>query len=159
MVISDLDRAGMITGFDLELDFCLGIEDIVEKPKVVKKKKKKPKRSDSATRLSSESSLNSTNRSNFRQTGTDKKFVKDSDRHFSLPAQRDMNSNGERYIEGKLVKVDNNKRELYTKSTFDQKTSQLDHLGPGPQNESIKQRAKRFTDQQSARGASTAENS
>lgn len=38
--VTDIDRAGMITGFDLKLDSWLGKEDIVEKPKVIKKKKK-----------------------------------------------------------------------------------------------------------------------
>jgi hypothetical protein len=38
----------MITGFDLKLDTWLGKEDIVERPKAVKKKKKSTvKRSDS----------------------------------------------------------------------------------------------------------------
>lgn len=68
--ITDVDRANMICGFDIELDYCLGMEDIIEKPKipVAKKKKKKQKRTESSQRLreSSDSSLNSTNRSNFR---------------------------------------------------------------------------------------------
>lgn len=72
--VTDHDRAGMITGFDLKLDTWLGKEDIVEKPKAVKKKKKKSKRSDSAMKIrESSESLGSTNRSNFRQTSSDNK--------------------------------------------------------------------------------------
>lgn len=39
--VTDLDRAGMLLGFDVELDFCLGLTDSTAKKKVVKKVKKK----------------------------------------------------------------------------------------------------------------------
>ena len=64
----------MVTGFEIDLEFCLGLEDLVEKTKLIKKmKKSKPKRSDSVTKLrdSLESSLNSTSRSNFRVTASE----------------------------------------------------------------------------------------
>ena len=40
VAVTDLDRAGMIVGLDLEVDFCLGIET---DDKSVKKKKRKIK--------------------------------------------------------------------------------------------------------------------
>lgn len=65
--VTDHDRAGMITGFDLKLDTWLGKEDVVEKPRAIKKKKKKAKRSGSALRESVDS-LNSTNRSSMNRS-------------------------------------------------------------------------------------------
>lgn len=40
MTINDLDRAGMLFGFDIPVDFYLGIEEI-QKPKIKPLKKKK----------------------------------------------------------------------------------------------------------------------
>jgi hypothetical protein len=39
--VTDLDRAGMLLGFDIELDFCLGLAESSDKKKAVKKAKKK----------------------------------------------------------------------------------------------------------------------
>lgn len=72
VTINDLDRAGMLFGFDIPVDFYLGLEEI-PKPKVkpIKKKKgkntrgKRPDSSTSSVRLSTDS-LNST-RLNFHE--------------------------------------------------------------------------------------------
>lgn len=66
MTINDLDRAGMLFGFDIPVDFYLGLEEIPKaKVKSTKKKKgknlggKRPDSSTSSIRLSTDS-LNST---------------------------------------------------------------------------------------------------
>jgi hypothetical protein len=39
--ITDFDRAGMLLGFDIELDFCLGRNEFLKERKGAKKGKKK----------------------------------------------------------------------------------------------------------------------
>jgi hypothetical protein len=38
--VTDIDRAMMVTGLDIALDYCLGLEDLKEEKKPTKKKKK-----------------------------------------------------------------------------------------------------------------------
>lgn len=42
--VTELDRAGMVWGFDIEKDFCLGREDFDDKKSPNKKKSQKPRR-------------------------------------------------------------------------------------------------------------------
>ena len=68
VTVNDLDLAQFHAGFDIELDYCLWKEDIAKvKKEVGKKKKKPPKRPESLNKLreSDDSSLNTTNRTNF----------------------------------------------------------------------------------------------
>jgi hypothetical protein len=94
VAVNDFDLAQMHIGFDIELDYCLGKEDGIQKgpnvPKPIKKKKTvaaspvpAPVRPESVSkvRTSSESSLNSTNRSNsnFRNTNNTSSKQTDAD--------------------------------------------------------------------------------
>jgi hypothetical protein len=40
VTVTDIDRAMMVTGLDIALDYCLGLEDLKEEKKPTKKKKK-----------------------------------------------------------------------------------------------------------------------
>jgi hypothetical protein len=51
--VTDIDRAGMIRGFEIEPDFCLGLE-LEEVKKKSKKLKRKPKRPDSVSSVNSQ---------------------------------------------------------------------------------------------------------
>ena len=132
--MTDVDRAGMTTGFDIETDFALFVEDIPDKkkpaPPATKKKaqlqiKKKPKRVDSAQRQSAtslESGMTSS-RSNFRTTGSDsKKFSSERERPGDSGSKqvrtiediKDTLKPGQKLVNGNIVSKKKD-RELYVK--------------------------------------------
>lgn len=123
----------MTTGFDIETDYGLFVEDIPDKkkpaPPANKKKaqlqiKKRPKRIDSAQRQSA-TSLESgmTSRSNFRTTGSDsKKFSSErqgdsgSQKIRTLEENKDTLKPGQKLVNGNIVSKKKD-RELYVKQT------------------------------------------
>jgi hypothetical protein len=38
--VTDIDRAMMVTGLEIDINYCLGLEDLKEEKKPAKKKKK-----------------------------------------------------------------------------------------------------------------------
>lgn len=174
VAVNDFDLAQMHIGFDIELDYCLGKEDGIQKgpnvPKPVKKKKtvaptptKRPDSTQSPNKLreSSESSLNTTNQSGFRKTNNTSSKNTDADsklgssqRNRTLSQNRDKDpkkrDTTDGFVAGKVIQR-NRDREIYSKHQAERSKqtaqSKVASEGDSAPEQSIRQRALRFKDE------------